>query len=380
MVSKTRTLRRDKKGEDVPTFPPEIYEGLVLPTVVRPLKETVKEVIVKAKMTNDEIAAREGAYFDEDDADVIYDEDVDVYVMVADEKKLIAKLRKSVVSADDVKTGWEGFWIAAAPSLMRGAAAGPIQTKGTYWKKRKPTQTQGWATRYVQPDGTVSKMRVNNQVFSAVLGYFDANAGRKLPCRLTTYTTTHFKHYKHGLPFVSALDACFKKLIPFNWKKQKAAADEKPLLRIEDTAFSSVTVNRNFRTGLHMDDGDFKEGFGNLSVIERGSYHGGFTLFPQYRIGFNVRTGDFLAMDVHQWHCNTKLYETAEDKKANKDLPNIYRDKVETGTLGVEMPFSRVSFVCYLREGLRECNNGETSQYFKKIGFNPRNLTLKKKK
>jgi hypothetical protein len=299
--------------------------------------------------------------------------------MVDGEKKLLAKLRKNVIPADEVKIGWEGFYIAAGPSMMRGAAAGPIQTKGTYWKKRKPTEIQGWATRYIQPDGTVSKMRVNNQVFSAVLGYFDSHAGRKLPCRLTTYTTSHFKHYKHGLPFVEALDNCFKKLIPENWKKQKAAADEKPLLRIEDTAFSSVTVNRNFRTGLHMDDGDFKDGFGNLSVIERGSYHGGFTLFPQYRIGFNVRTGDFLAMDVHQWHCNTKLCETDADKKANKGLPNIYRDKVETGTLGVDMPFSRVSFVCYLREGLRNCHNGETRDYFKEIGFNPRSMTLRKK-
>jgi hypothetical protein len=330
-------------------------------------------------MTDDEITAKEGTYFDENDVDVIYDEDVDIYVELDGKKKLLAKLRKKVLEPEAVKIGWEGFWITASPSLMRGAAAGPIQTKGTYWKKRKPTQIQGWATRYIQPDGTVSKMRVNNQVFSAVLGYFDANAGRKLPCRLTTYTTTHFKHYKHGLPFVSALDHCFKKLIPENWKKQKAAADEKPLLRIEDTAFSSVTVNRNFRTGLHMDDGDFKDGFGNLSVIERGSYHGGYTLFPQYGIGFNVRAGDFLAMDVHQWHCNTKLYETAEDKAANKGLPNIHRDKVETGTLGVEMPFSRVSFVCYLREGLRNCNNGETKDYFKEIGFNPRNLTLRKK-
>jgi hypothetical protein len=378
MVSQTRKQKREVH-EDLSNFPPEIYEGLVLPETVRPLKETVKEVIVKPKMTDDEITAKEGTYFDENDVDVIYDEDVDIFVELDGKKKLLAKLRKKVLEPEAVKIGWEGFWIAASPSLMRGAAAGPIQTKGIYWKKRKPTQIQGWATRYIQPDGTVSKMRVNNQVFSAVLGYFDANAGRKLPCRLTTYTTTHFKHYKHGLPFVSALDHCFKKLIPENWKKQKAAADEKPLLRIEDTAFSSVTVNRNFRTGLHMDDGDFKDGFGNLSVIERGSYHGGYTLFPQYGIGFNVRAGDFLAMDVHQWHCNTKLYETAEDKAANKGLPNIHRDKVETGTLGVEMPFSRVSFVCYLREGLRNCNNGETKDYFKEIGFNPRNLTLRKK-
>jgi len=87
-------------------------------------------------------------------------------------------------------------------------------------------------------------------------------------------------------------------------------------------------------------------------------------------IGFNIRTGDFLAMDVHQWHCNTELYETEADKKANKDLPNIHKDNPETGTLGSEKPFSRVSFVCYLREKLRRCNNNETRKYFHKIGFN----------
>jgi hypothetical protein len=66
------------------------------------------------------------------------------------------------------------------------------------------------------------------------------------------------------------------------------------------------------------------------------------------------------------------LYETAEDKKANKDLPMIHKDDPETGTLGSNKPYSRVSFVCYLREKLRQCDDGETKKYFKKIGFNPR--------
>jgi hypothetical protein len=99
--------------------------------------------------------------------------------------------------------------------------------------------------------------------------------------------------------------------------KQLAAASQKPMYRVADTAFSSVTINRNFQTALHMDDGDFREGYGNLSVIERGQYTGGATIFPRYKVGFNVRTGDFLAMDVHEWHCNTAMYETPEDKAYN---------------------------------------------------------------
>jgi hypothetical protein len=115
-------------------------------------------------------------------------------------------------------------------------------------------------------------------------------------------------------------------------------------------------------------------------VIERGKYQGGYTLFPQYGVGFNVRTGDFLAMDVHEWHTNTEMYELPEDAAYNKTLPRIHRDDLETGTLGAEKPYTRVSFVCYLREKLRECNTKDTNQYFKKIGFNPRAMTLKTKK
>lgn len=367
------------KSEELKNIPEEIYMELQIPKKARELKGKAKEVIVKPRMTNDEILAREGTYFTEKDADIIYDEDVDIYT--EDEKgnkKLLAKLRKQVIDPDIIKTGWEGFWVAASPSRMRGAAAGPIQKTSKYWKKRTLANTKGWTTSYQKQDGTISNMKVNNQVFSAVLGYFNATHLPKLPCRITTYTRSHWKYFKHGIPFIEALDNCFKVLVPEKHKAQQAAASEKPLLQIADTAFSSVTVNRNFRTGLHMDDGDFIGGYGNLSVIERGHYHGGFTLFPQYRIGFNVRTGDFLAMDVHQWHCNTALYETTEDKEKNKGLPRIHKSEIETGTLGDEHAFSRVSFVCYLREKLRECDDKATKSYFKEIGFNPKNMTLAK--
>jgi hypothetical protein len=265
--------------------------------------------------------------------------------------------------------------MASAPSRNRGAAAGPIDTKGKYWKKRNPVEIKGWAARYMQ-DGKVSKMRVNNNVFSSVLGYFEATPFMKLPCRLTTYTMRYWKQYKHGLPYIQAIDKCFRGLVPDRHRQQLEAARAKPLLHIPGTAFSSVTINRNFRTALHRDAGDFRDGYGNLSVIERGSYHGGYTLFPQYKIGFDLRTGDFIAMDVHEWHCNTELYETAADKKANASLPRIHKDDLETGTQGAERPFTRVSFVCYLREKLRQCKGDQTRRYFKEIGFNPAKQTL----
>jgi hypothetical protein len=365
-------------------FPKDIYEGLVIPKIKRPLTVTAEKVVVKAAMTNDEIKAKEGTYFDGDNYE-IFDRDVDVYIELPDGKeKLVAKLRKSVIDPEMIKTGWEGFWITAGPSRNRGAAAGPIAVDSNYWKKKKPVNIRGWSANYKLPGKEQSLMRVNNNVFSSVLGYFNATPFMKLPCRLTSYTQRYWKYYKHGLPYIKEIDHCFEKLVNKEYKLQLAAALQKPLLRIEDTAFSSITINRNFRTALHVDDGDFKGGFGNLSVLERGSYHGGYTLLPQFKIGFNVRAGDFLAMDVHQWHCNTELYETAEDKKKNKGLERIHKDNLETGTLGSEKIFSRVSFVCYLREKLRECDLNKTRKYFDEIGFNSRTnsfrSTMKKRK
>ena len=354
-------------------FPEDIYVGLQTYSKAQPLKKKAKEVIVKKAMTDEEIAEKEGKYFDETGIK-IFDEDVDVYTEEEDgTKKLLGKLRKKVIDPEIIKTGWEGFWITAAPSRNRGAAAGPIDVKGKYWQKRNPQKIKGHSAY----DG---KMRVNNNVFSSVLGYFDATPFMKLPCRLTSYTMRYWKYYSHGLPFIRAIDQCFATLVPERHTLQQKAANQKPLLHIPQTAFSSVTINRNFRTALHRDAGDFKEGYGNLSVIERGEYHGGYTLFPQYGVGFNVRTGDFLAMDVHEWHCNTELVETEADKKANKDLPKIHKDDVETGTMGSDRPFSRVSFVCYLREKLRKCNDSHTRKYFKKIGLNPTTMRLTRKK
>ncbi len=364
-------------GDELTSFPPEIYVGLQLPKKANPIRQKVKEVVVKKILTDEEISKKEGTYFD-DKGFTIYDSDVDIYTETeTGEKKLIAKLRKQVFDPEIIKTGWEGFWITAVASRSRGAAAGPINLQGKYWQKRKPTDVKGWLASYIQ-DGKVSKMKVSNNVFSSVLGFFEATPSMKLPCRLTSFTTKYFKYYKHGIPFIKAIDKCFAALVPEKYKLQKKAAESKSLLQIDDTAFSSVTINRNFRTALHKDAGDFKDGYGNLTVIERGKYHGGYTLFPQYKIGFDLRTGDFIAMDVHQWHCNTELYETAEDKKYNKQLQKIHKDDSETGTLGSDKIFTRISFVCYLREKILDCNLSETRKHFKKIGFHPKTNKLDK--
>jgi hypothetical protein len=338
----------------------------------------VKKIVVKAIMSDEEFGKKyEGTFFEEDAVDTIVREDADVYgVDVDGTERLIAKFRKGVIPKDTIQKGWDAFRMLAIPSRNRGAAAGPIDVKGKYWSKRKPTEITKWSAKYMQ-NGKVSKMRVNNVVASGVIGYYESTAFLDAACRMTGYTRKGLKNFLHGIPYLQAIDRQFKRLAPAAHEKQLKALRKHKMYQIADTAFSTLTVNLNFRTALHKDAGDYKDGFGNLSVIEWGKYHGGITMFPRFRVGFDVRTGDFVAMDVHEWHTNSKLYETEADKEYNKTLPDIRTRDPETGVVGSNHRFQRLTFVCYFRERLQECDEHATESYYKREGFD---LDLETKK
>lgn len=339
----------------------------------------VKTVDVKAKISDAEFAKHEGEWFTAAGLQ-IFDEDVDVYGIshpddVAagkPERKLLAKLRKGAIPKETVQIGWDAFRLLAIPSRNRGAAAGPIDTKGVYWSRRDPAKIDKWSAQYYQvKDGkkVLSKMRVNNVVASGVIGYYEKTPFLGQPCRMTGYTRSGLKQFIHGLPFLEAIDRQFKALVPAAHKKQLTEVSKKPMYQIGDTAFSTLTVNSNFRTALHKDAGDYRDGFGNLSVIEWGKYHGGETLFPRFGVGFNIRTGDFVAMDVHEWHTNAPVTTTKEDTEYNKTLPDIRTRDPTTGVVGSQELYQRLSFVCYFREKIADCSEKETREYYKSIDF-----------
>ena len=52
----------NQEEQNLDKFPEDIYLGLHIPKSSKPLKKSVKEVIVKPAMTDDEIAAKEGRH------------------------------------------------------------------------------------------------------------------------------------------------------------------------------------------------------------------------------------------------------------------------------------------------------------------------------
>ena len=80
-------------------------------------------------------------------------------------------------------------------------------------------------------------------------------------------------------------------------------------------------------------------------------------MIPKFGIGVNMRHGDLLIADVHQYHCNTELWETEEQKEYNKVNCHSFKNiNKENGVVGIEHDFTRMSFVCYLREKIINCD------------------------
>jgi len=313
----------------------------------------MKTLYFEELCTEEELKTLRGKYLDSQWVNTIIDEDCDIYNKKGE---FILSFRKKVLK--NTKLGWDNYKHFSVAGRGRGASAGPIDPNSTYWKKRTLYKKKEYSTSYLKKDGTPSKMNVNNQVFSSPIGYFDKTHGLgvNLPCRLTQFTAKHLKEYEAGLPFIQELARYYKKLNPKAYQKQLDRANLQPDFKIPETPFSTFTINRNFRTALHKDKGDFG-GIAVISVLEHGKYNGGLFTIAKYGLGINLREGDVLVANVHEYHSNTEYFTTKEQDKYNSKLEKIYErlDK-KVGTLGIDYDWSRISFVCYLREKLLNCN------------------------
>jgi len=312
----------------------------------------IRKIILKPLFTDDKMDKKEGHYFSINHYNHIIKENCDAYRVDNDGNlHLLLKFRKNVIPKKECKIGMISLKKAAMKKHdNRGAPAGLLDPKkmANYVNDIK---LHGKKEKF-RIDGYYSKKTkkfVNNSMGnisqSNIIGYFDKSRNnniskaniskatkKNVPCRETAFTRDEVEKWKNVQPLLKSIDKQFKKIIPDRHKIQYDTAQKTPY-NIKGTAFSTVTINYNFRTALHKDKGDFERGFGNLVVLEEGKYGGGYTGFPQYGICVDVREGDFLGMDVHQYHCNTKISPKTKD-------------------------YTRLSLVAYLRNKMIKCKKG----------------------
>tara|TARA_R110000765_G_scaffold387202_2_gene479309 strand:+ start:804 stop:1715 length:912 start_codon:yes stop_codon:yes gene_type:complete len=288
---------------------------------------------VKTKLDKGGIKAITGKFIDESYIKYpLISENTSVY---NEHGELLLVFLKNIVPFKLAKQAYPFLRKASIPSGNRGMAAGDLSDYKVGGKIDGLTVGKIDNNRFypLKKDGTLSNSPKSKQVASGIIGYMDRYA--RMPyCRATALTYEFFDEYKKTLPYIRYISAMFEKYVPEKYEIQKEYWEKiNKDFRIDKTAFTTVTVNKNFRTSCHFDKGDYKNGFGNLSVLESGSYSGAYTVIPKYGIAVDVRNCDICFFNVHELHGNTELI-----------------------TKGLA---ERVSVVCYTRSKMIKCGSAE---------------------
>jgi hypothetical protein len=188
----------------------------------------------------------------------------------------------------------------------------------------------------------ISDTTYANGVRSGVGGFMDRYP--RIPfCRETGWQSNNKDKYEASIALFETANEVFKREVPNRWAGQAAAMEQLGEdWRIGNTVYTTLTINRDFRTAAHRDVGDLCEsyetannprGFSNLLVLDNGKHYNGFYLcFPEFRVAADIRAGDMIMMNAHRIHSNSPAFDYEEG-------------------------FERMSVVMYFRESMLSCGS-----------------------
>ncbi len=219
-------------------------------------------------------------------------------------------------------------------SLGRGHAAGKLDMSQPLWAKGLKDvklKEHNYHNKYtLNPEGISNrKYKLNNPVYSNLVGYYEkplVNYKKTIKtqprCRQTQFTARHKDIYSKIIPYMERISGEMAAKLPAHYGKQNQFI-QKHRERIGQSCYSTITINKNFRTAIHIDKGDFKDGIGTITTA--GDFEGGEFCLVDYKVAINVKPTDLLFVNVHKHHAN--------------------------------LPFegTRYSMVSYVRENIKKC-------------------------
>ena len=147
--------------------------------------------------------------------------------------------------------------------------------------------------------------------------------------RKTKFLIEKEKGWTKTVSLYHDVDQIYQVSEPTYYKQQKKEYNKiHKNLKIRKTNFTTITVNRNFRTATHTDKGDLKTGLSCLVCIGNDKFKGGYLGFPKQKVLVKMEPGDVILMDSHEPHCNTEIH--------------LEKDGVRFG------------LVCYVREKMKD--------------------------
>ena len=203
----------------------------------------------------------------------------------------------------------------------------------------------------VREDGFLSKSKWSEPVPSVVLGSLDPAGGRSPFCRQSYLTARNGEGWGAMLPGLQDVARAMQAQVPKRYDAQMGAAQKThPFWLIPGTPFTTLTVNNTFPGAYHYDAGDYKAGFGAMSVIRRGDYRGCELVFPMFGCAVDLYDRDLVLFDPHELHGNTPFF-------AVKGEPQAKPVGSALDWTGVE--HERISIVHYFREKVAACESPE---------------------
>ena len=137
-----------------------------------------------------------------------------------------------------------------------------------------------------------------NRCHSNVLGTID-RSGRIPYGRLTASTVRRWEEFEANQPFYHEINDLLRDTMP-----DKFAVLDERFSKVKDerynlfgTAFTTITINNNFQVAYHRDGNNAEGAVAALCVMEQGTYEGYEFVFPELRIGFDIREGDVFVGD-----------------------------------------------------------------------------------
>lgn len=321
-------------------------------------------VVVWKQYSDDAMHTHEGEFFGTADFGCVFRETVDAYwtstreqadalacvCACARDAHVLFRLRRAAIPDTLCALAIECYERPArVKNFHRGSSAGVLDLARLPAQVTGIVQTDRFRAKYYNRDNHMTNYQIGNMAQSNIVGFFedtklahalDVNGQPLPPCRTTKFTKNNPEVWERSLPVVHHIDALFRETIPDRWHAQRDAA-RKTDFHIAGTSFSTITLNCNFRTACHKDRGDYEPGFGNIVVFTRGRSAGALLGFPQFGVAVDVQHGDYLAFDVHQWHCNTEMNISSDDRE------NL-----------------RLSLVLYYRKNIEKCQRRDITRTF----------------
>lgn len=257
--------------------------------------------------------------------DLLIPETTDSIRVVNEDGATICALVKKVIPDPVVRRAAQTLRSAATPTNNRKIAAGAL----------------GIQSRMIRQDGKRSRTTRALDLFgnpvmvdSGVVGSVDRYS-RYPYCRKTAWTAKNMIRFTQSWDLLQIAAGTYSEVCPEPYDLQQEHANRcDPHWIIPGTPFSTVTVNRNYRTAYHYDNGDFKGGMGCMALLSAKDYTGGELVLPRYGIAVDYRPGDILFCDVHQMHGNMPILKHSQS-------------------------WERLGLVIYLRHKLVDCGTPE---------------------